>query len=243
MAITNGCEMGSEGVKQKISTDHRASTLAHGVRNPLNAIKGAVVYLKEKYVDDKTLVEFTKIMDEEISRLDAFLTRFLNSMAFPDVEKSEADINELLKEIEILTCFQAHAFNIKTDYEYGTVPLLMMDSFQLKQAILNIVNNAIEAMNEGGHLRVTSGTEKQNDGFYVVVEISDTGPGMKRRRNSNCIQSRTVMGRGYGLNITREVFQSHGGYMALSCKKGRGTVVRLCIPANNAGSGDTKDGH
>jgi two-component system nitrogen regulation sensor histidine kinase GlnL len=235
--------MESEKLKPKISADYkRASNLAHGVRNPLNAIKGAVVYLKEKYANDRTLLEFTKIIEEEILRLDAFLTRFLNSMAFPDVEKSEADINELLKEIEILTCFQAHAFNIETDYEYGTVPLLMMDSFQLKQAILNIVNNAIEAMHGGGHLRVRSGTEKQNDGLYVVIEISDTGPGINRRRNNNCVRSRAGGGRGYGLNITREVFQSHGGYMELRCRKGRGTVVRLCLSVNNAGSGGATDG-
>jgi two-component system nitrogen regulation sensor histidine kinase GlnL len=235
--------MKTEELKQKVSLDHKASTLAHGVRNPLNAIKGAVVYLKEKYANDKTLLEFTKIMEEEILRLDAFLTRFLSSMAFPDVEKSEVDINGLLKEVEILTCFQTRAFNIKTEYEYGTVPLMMMDSFQLKQAILNIVNNAIEVMREGGHLRVTSGTEEQNDGLYVLIEISDTGAGMNRQRNSKYVRSRAHGGRGYGLNITREVFQSQGGRMELKCRRGRGTVVRLYLPANNAFSGGATDGH
>ena len=69
-----------------------ASTLAHGVRNPLNAIKGAVVYLQEKYDREEPLVEFTKIMGEEISRLEDFISRFLSS-SVSVTEAQPTDIN------------------------------------------------------------------------------------------------------------------------------------------------------
>lgn len=215
-------------------TDYKiASTLAHGVRNPLNAIKGAVVYLKEKYAGDETLLEFTKIMEEEILRLDNFITKFLSSMTLSAAELSRANINSLLREVEILTSFQADARNIKTTYECGNLPLLVIDSFRLKHAVLNIVNNAIEAMHKGGHLCVKSGIERHDDRLYAVIEVSDTGPGMARIKGENLGQYRSTRGRGYGLTITREVIRSHGGYMEIKSRKGCGTTIRLYLPVTD----------
>jgi two-component system nitrogen regulation sensor histidine kinase GlnL len=210
-----------------------ASTLAHGVRNPLNAIKGAAVYLKEKYASDETLLEFTKIIEEEILRLDNFITKFLSNMALSDEELSSTNINSLLRVVEILTSFQTHTRNIKATYECGDLPLLEVDSFRLENAILNIVNNAIEAMPKGGHLCVRSGIERHDDRLYTVIEVSDTGPGMALIKGENLAQHRSNRGRGYGLTITREVIRSHGGYMEIKSKKGYGTTIRLYLPVTD----------
>ena len=73
-----------------------ASTLAHGVRNPLNAIKGAVVYLRDRYAHEKPLVEFTEILEAEISRLENFISRFLSTTTF-DSDIALVDVNELIR--------------------------------------------------------------------------------------------------------------------------------------------------
>lgn len=212
-----------------------ASILAHGVRNPLNAIKGAVVYIGEKYSDEATVLEFMKIMEEEISRLDNFISGFL-SASIQDMGP-DSDINALVKKIEVYTSFQAQARNIKCEYIYGlTPPARAKNSFQLEQAILNVVNNAIEAMPSGGVLSVRTLAEKKTPSGdeWIIVEVSDTGPGMNTesddgRKSPPAADGRS--GRGFGLFITREILQYCGGRLEIGSKKGLGTTVRLCMPA------------
>lgn len=207
-----------------------ASTLAHGVRNPLNAIKGAVTYLGEKYVEEPTLVEFTKIIEDEISRLDTFISRFL-STSIADAGMSVTDVNALLRKIEVFTSLQVRTGNIEAVYEYGDIPYLMIDPFQLEQSILNIINNAIEAMPSGGRLRVRTHTENTDDRDCVVVEVADSGEGIIKRRQRTA-QGHDKRGRGFGLFIAREMLRSHGGRLEINAVEGEGTTVRLCIPVS-----------
>jgi len=204
-----------------------ASTLAHGVRNPLNAIKGSVVYLREKYSNEQTLIEFTRIMEEEITRLDNFISKFL-STSISVAGLSESDVNALLKKIEIYTSLQTHANDISTNYEYGDIPLVAIDSFQLEQAVLNVINNAIEAMmDSGGHLTVRTRTQKVSGNDFVLIEVSDTGPGMADNGISGI--SPENKGRGFGLFITREILQYYGGFLEIKSLKDAGTAVRLYL--------------
>ncbi len=214
-----------------------ASTLAHGVRNPLNAIKGAIIYLGEKYSDEQTLVEFTKIVQEEISRLDNFISRFL-STSVAGTGLSETDVNALLKKIEVFTSLQAHANNIKTYYEYRNIPLVMIDSFQLEQAILNIINNALETMRGGGRLSVKTRYSSHSGSDFIIIEISDTGPGMAVSRTDDYALPSEEKGKGFGLFITREILQYFGGYLEIKSKKDIGTTVKLCLPVNRQKKGE-----
>lgn len=210
-----------------------ASTLAHGVRNPLNAIKGGVVYLKAKYADESTLVEFADMMEDEITRLDSFITRFL-STSFFDNELMDTDLNGLLRKIETYTSLQSEAFGVRTRFIYGAAPRIRVNPFQLEQALLNIVNNAMDAMLGEGELTVTSSLEGIDDKEYVIVDITDTGPGMP---DSGLLDTSAPLsgtnretGRGFGLFIAREVIQHHGGRLEIRSSKGVGTSVRVILP-------------
>jgi two-component system, NtrC family, nitrogen regulation sensor histidine kinase GlnL len=207
-----------------------ASTLAHGVRNPLNAIKGAVVYLREKYDREEPLVEFTKIMDEEISRLEDFISRFLSS-SVPVTEAQATDINSLLKKIEVFTSLQIYARNINSIYEFGNVPLISINSFHLEQAVLNIINNAIDAMDAGGHLKIRSFTEDRSGRIYVVIAISDTGPGISDKTLDELASGHKENGRGFGLFITEEILKHYDGHLEIDSKKNAGSTIKLFIPA------------
>ncbi len=219
--------------KKFIDIGKVASSLAHGVRNPLNAIKGAIIYIYEKYKDDQSLMEFLKIMNEEISRLDNFISRFL-STSLSNTEVVPLDINRLLKKIELYISFQTHSQNIRTIYEYRPIPILKLNPFQIEQAILNIVNNAIEAMTGGGELCIKTYIMHELNDDYAVIEVSDTGMGMISKKmpcNSN------GTGRGYGLFITREIIKYYGGYIEIKSSKGTGSTVRLYLPIKNLKSG------
>jgi two-component system nitrogen regulation sensor histidine kinase GlnL len=209
-----------------------ASTLAHGVRNPLNAIKGAVVYLREKYNYEEPLIEFTKIMEEEISRLENFISKFLSS-SVSDTEIRETDINCLLKKIEIFTSLQIYTRNVQSFYELGSIPPITINSFHLEQAILNVINNAIDAMTDGGQLKIRTFTEERSGRIFVVIAISDTGPGMSDRRIDDLSSENRENGRGFGLFITYEILKHYGGHLEIDSKKNMGTTIKLFIPSQH----------
>jgi two-component system, NtrC family, nitrogen regulation sensor histidine kinase GlnL len=214
-----------------------ASGLAHGVRNPLNAIKGAVVYLRGKYATEPTLVEFAKIMEEEISRLDNFISKFL-SRSLEDTETASVNINTLLKKINVFTALQAHTAHIKTLYEYGDIPEIRVSAFQLEQAILNVMNNSMEAMCAGGQLAVRTGLEKHLNRDFIVIEISDTGTGISEPKADGRESAAGEDGRGFGLFIVREVLQSYGGHLEIRSERDKGTDVRLYLPVATSPVGE-----
>ena len=220
--------------QQLINIGKTASTLAHGVRNPLNAIKGAVVYLSEKYAQEAPLIEFMTIMEEEIARLDSFISKFL-STSLSDAERTLTDINALLRRLEIFTSLQSQAYDVTTVFEYGKIRPIMINAFQIEQAILNVVNNALEAMrHSGGQLTVRACQERDSGGDFLVIEISDTGPGIDESRiDSLAMPSESEKeGRGFGLFIAREILQYYGGYLDIKSRKGTGTTIRLFLPAD-----------
>jgi len=215
--------------KKLIDIGKIASTLAHGVRNPLNAIKGAVVYLREKYVSEDTLIEFTKIMEDEISRLEDFISRFLSS-SVSETAVTEMDINSLLKKIEVFTSLQLYTRNIQSRYEFGNIPPITINSFHLEQAILNVINNAIEAMNTDGRLIIRTSTEKLPGKCFVVIAITDTGPGISDKKMDTLLSEGKGKGRGFGLFITYEILKHYGGHLKIDSEERVGTTIKLYIP-------------
>jgi two-component system nitrogen regulation sensor histidine kinase GlnL len=203
------------------------ATIAHGVRNPLNAIKGAVVYIREKYPKEKNLNVFTRIMEEEIDRLDAFIAHYL-STAIEQKRIATVDINSVLRKIEILMSFQVQSHNIQPVYHFGSIPHVKINPFLIEQAFLNVINNAIEAMAQGGKLTITTEPVNRSKKQYVLVEIADTGSGIMKSISQTLSSHRK--GRGFGLLITREIIKSVSGHLEITSKRGIGTVVRLFFP-------------
>lgn len=219
-----------QNLQHLIDIGKAASTLAHGVRNPLNAIKGAVVHLREKYAGEQTLIEFTKIMEDEVMRLDNFISSFL-SASTSHAEPSALDINAQLRRMEVFTSMQMNAFGIEAFYEYGDIPFVLADSFQFEQAVLNVINNAIDAMASGGRLTVKTLAERRFGIDFAVIEIADTGPGIVDSRANGIAAPFGHQGKGFGLFITREILQYCKGHMEITSKRDVGTTVKLYFPS------------
>ncbi len=215
--------------QQLIDIGKIASTLAHGVRNPLNAIKGAVVYLRGKYEHEAPLIEFTKIMEEEISRLEGFISRFLSS-SISTAERADTDINALLRKIEVFTAFQLFTRKITAVFELQDVPQVTVNAFHFEQALLNVINNAIEAMKAGGRLVVRTSTEVRSDNSFLVISVSDTGPGMADEELRGLHGSSRSSGKGFGLFISYEVLKYYNGNLTIESRKNEGTTVKLFLP-------------
>lgn len=238
IAPHEGCSLDARLKKAQhlIDIGKNAAILSHGVRNPLNAIKGAVVYLKDRYRHETTLLEFTAIMEEEITRLDRFITDFL-SASLGETEKEAADLNELLRKLELLTTHQARAAGVEMRFRYGTVPPLQLNAFQVEQAVLNVLNNSLHALSPGGKITVESKVETRDGRIFCVVEITDDGPGIRVRSGNSFIapleDTARTKGKGFGLFITREILQAHGGMLEVRSGEEMGTVVYLCFPGES----------
>jgi len=206
-----------------------ASTLAHDVRNPLNAIKGAVVYLRAKYNHESTLLEFAQIMEDEIDRLDSFISRFLSSSIFI-LDVAPTDVNTLIRKIEKITSLQTRMRDIKADFIYGDIIPIMISPFHIEHAILNITNNALDAMEEGGQLTVSTSTESYKDEPYVVINVSDSGKGIKGVPDYSSQPVPRNNGKGYGLFVTHEILKCFNGRIEIKSAPSGGTTVKLILP-------------
>jgi len=116
-----------------------------------------------------------------------------------------------------------------------------MNLFQIEHAILNILNNAIHALPEGGQVSVESRFERRQGKSFVVVEIVDNGPGMPERLDDEYAVPREDMalaeGKGFGLFIAREVLQHHGGSLDIHSTRDQGTQVSLFLPVDGLTEG------
>jgi len=228
----------SQDIHRPIALGKTAAGLAHGLRNPLNAISGAVTYIAQKYAHEKVLIAFANIMQEEISQLDRFISGFL-ATSTSDMRPCLVDINSLLKKVEILISLQTRAQGIRSDFKYGVIPQVLIDPFQLEQAVLNTINNALDALASDGGLTIRTELEKSAEKEFIVIEISDSGPGMPCNSSSVNVTKKN-RGKGFGLLITEDIMNCYGGRMDIKSIKDRGTTVRLYIPANAAGGTNEK---
>ena len=119
-------------------------------------------------------------MEEEISRLDHFISSFL-STSISDKGLTGVNINKVLKKIHVLISLQAQSRNCQTVFDYGHIAPVMISSFHLEHAILNVIDNAMEAMPLGGTLSAKTYMKSISGNNFVTIEISDTGCGMNVR--------------------------------------------------------------
>ena len=212
-----------------------ASSLAHGVRNPLNAIKGAVVYLEDKFGHESTLLEFSTIITEEINKLDNFISNFLGA-ARGEMKFFPVNVNDLIGSILRVIKLRAEVQKVTISTNLSALPLVPANLFQLEQSIFNIINNSFEALPDGGLIEIVTGTKWENDMDYVVIEITDNGKGIPAGKLTSLGKlSGKAKGddRGFGVFLSREIIKSHGGRLQWESLKDQGTTFRIYLPAGN----------
>jgi two-component system nitrogen regulation sensor histidine kinase GlnL len=232
--ISGGCPLDKKmsDSERMVAIGKVASTLAHGIRNPLNAIKGAVVYLTEKYGGEPSLVEFSKIINDEINRLDNFISDFL-SASKGKTKFLPMNLNNILKEILVMVRPRTELQNIIVSSDFLPLPPIVADPFQAEQAFFNLLNNAIEAMPDGGAIDVRTSLSHEDGIGYAVVEISDTGRGIPRQalsRLGELSASPKKDNKGFGIFLSREIIKSHGGKLFWESIKDKGTTFKILLP-------------
>ncbi len=209
-----------------------ASTLAHEVRNPLNSIGLQLVLLSRRVakLDDDVRQELLKIVEttrREIHRLNTLVEEFLSLSSLDRLLLTETDPGEIVREVLELMAPAAGERGILVDPKFdGAVPRIRVDREKIKQVLINLMRNAVEAMPAGGTLGLA--VSRTDNG--AVIRVSDTGVGIEPGQDVFDFFTTTKRGgTGLGLPISRRIVEVHGGSLSYESAPGRGTVFSVAL--------------
>jgi len=209
-----------------------AANVAHEINNPLTSIIGFVELMKE-YDDIELIKNRLEIIEHESIRARDIVRELLNFARKRPLQLSDVDINSILREVSLLTGTQAKSARVQIIEEYGEIPKMIGDPNQLKQVFVNLINNAIHAMPEGGRLEIkTSHIDEE-----ISIIFKDTGTGIPAdilpRIFEPFFTTKREKGTGLGLSISYRIIEDHGGRIDVESEEGKGTTFIIRLPVIN----------
>jgi signal transduction histidine kinase len=211
-----------------------ASGLAHEVRNPLNSIALQLSIVERRVAPLPAGVageirELVGVIREEVKRLDNLVGDFLQFSRSNRVQYRPASLDALVDEVARLLRPEARAAGVTLRRQRigDTMPDLRVDPEKMKQVAINLVQNAIEAMPNGGVVTLESGLV---DGRAVMV-VRDTGPGLPEGLDVfQLFVTTKARGTGLGLSIAQQIVLEHGGEIAAASEPGKGATFTVSLP-------------
>lgn len=240
---TKELEQERSRVQRLASLGQIAAGMAHEIKNPLVSIKTFAELLPEKYEDPGFRINFSRIVSEEIERINSLVTELLSFTRTSRPYCEEVDAAALMDEVLLLLSPQLENQSIRVYRQYDPeVRPLWADKNQLKQAFFNVCLNGIQAMSGGGDLRVSilpesSGNQSDKGlatGGKVKIVVEDTGVGISAREKEKVFDpffSTKPEGVGIGLSISHKIVVDHGGTIQIRSEQGEGAAFEICLPA------------
>ena len=209
-----------------------AASFVHGIRNPLGIILGSAETL-EKKIPEPVQSEMIQFIREESERINRMLTNFLEFAKPNPPTFQEVNLKDILGRTVDLISIPARERGVQVVQEYPPDKVfLFLDPEQIHEAIVNLEMNALEAMPEGGKLRITL-TQKENKD--IIIRIRDTGTGIPAGRESKIFDpffTTKEQGTGLGLTIVHTVVKNHGGAISVANNDGRGATFTISLPVS-----------
>jgi signal transduction histidine kinase len=217
-----------------------ASALAHEVNNPLTGVLGyAELLLSELPADGAGREELETIRDEAIRARK--IVRSLVEFARPrPPEQAPADLNEVTRTTVDLVRYHVERGGVTIGESYGQVPVMTVDGAALGQLVLNLLNNAVQAMPDGGTLRIATRVDEDS----AVISIADDGGGMDERTLARIFEpfftTRNLdAGHGLGLPVAMGIAEAHGGTIDIASRPGQGTIAEVRLPLSLSSAAPT----
>ena len=239
-----------EKIREKerlIALGEMAAGLAHEIRNPLGAIKGASQYLLPD-INQSDASDLFAVINEEVDRLNRVVSRFLDYASPFSLNLQNSNINEIVSKSIGLISREHFPDNIEIDTDLNwELPEVEIDQDQLKQVFLNLILNGIQAMPSGGKLKITTslmqndnllndigGVEKtQNNINFIQIKFEDSGEGIPSKDLGNIFTpffTTKEEGVGLGLAISNRIMEAHGGDIKVVSQVDKGSQFCLLVP-------------
>ena len=210
-----------------------AAGLAHEIRNPLSSLKGFAQYFQQKFSGEEPASEYARTMVSEADRLNRVINDLMYLARPRSLQRVELNLADLFQEVRTLLEMDLRSGSVQLILEPGEVEV-KADRDLIKQAVLNLVLNSLQASRQGGEISLRATREKDR----VRIEVQDRGCGMDAATREKALEpffSAREKGSGLGLAIVHRIVQDHGGEIEIDSMEGKGTRVALLLP-------DTSDG-
>ena len=210
-----------------------AANIAHEIRNPLASLTGAIEVLTSPLTADDARERLSQIVAHESERLNHIIKNFLEYARPAPLSIATFDVAAAAEEVLLLLEHRTSSGSLKVIREFVPSIPWAVDAQQFRQILWNLCLNAVEAMPEGGELRVSVSVR----GATLEVAVSDTGDGIAAADLSHVFEpffSTKPEGTGLGLALVHRIVQDHGGEIDVRSAPGLGTTFTLTLPARNA---------
>lgn len=217
-------------VERRATLGNMAAGIAHEIRNPLTTVATTVHGLNRDENDEERRRMF-EVISDEITRVDKTIGEFLNYARPSEPVLEMVQIRDVFRSIRILIATTAHQCGVVINLSGESNLSFCVDPAHLRQILLNLTLNAIEAMPEGGHITLQAYTDLEE----VVVIVSDNGAGMSHETQSKMLRpffTTRSEGTGLGLSITSQLVEANGGNITIESEVGVGTTVILRFASN-----------
>ncbi|ASI76982.1 DUF3149 domain-containing protein [Bacillus pacificus] len=206
-----------------------AASTAHEIRNPLTGIKGLVALLKEKYKAEQDQFYFS-IIEQEIERINEIVSEFLILGKPTAIIEQTYDVRTILNEVALIIQSEANLHNIVFHLHLPDRPVhIRCSKDHMKQVVLNITKNAIEAMTSGDTLTIFV----TNNETHAQLQIIDTGKGIPKHIQKHLFHpffTNKDTGTGLGLVICKRIIEMYNGHIFINSIENEGTTVHIEIP-------------
>jgi len=225
------------------SLETMAGGFAHEIRNPLTSIKTFVQLAPDRRDDAEFMEQFSQVVCEDVERIERLVHEILDYARYMTPKLTQENLNDVVASCLYFIDVKASSKAITIQKDLAPdLSYVRLDRQQIKQVLLNLFINAMEAMgDQGGRLTVkTRKLMKQVNEPWVQIEVEDSGPGISPRDLEHIFdpfyttkhESGEREGTGLGLTIAHQIIQEHGGYIEVSSEIGHGTTFMVNLPAN-----------
>ena len=216
-----------------------AAGTSHSIRNPLTSVKMRLFSLSRSLELDDSQKEDFDVISEEINHIDTILENFLGFSRPPKLKMRKTNPAQVITLAIGLLRHRLESYNVTVTIDKKQpIPDIWGDPDQLKEVLVNIVVNACEAMDGGGHIDISENLiVKESLGLVVEIRIADNGPGILKSTQEKIFEpffSTKEDGTGLGLSIAVRILEQHRGLLEVISKQGEGTTFIIYLPVKEA---------
>jgi signal transduction histidine kinase len=216
-----------------------AAGVAHELNNPLTTVAGFVELVLDDVPEDSPIRADLELVLREARRAREVVRRLLDFSRPGEGFRVRSDANDMVSDVVALVQHLAHTNGVELQVELGDdLPWIQADQGQIKQVLLNLIHNALQAMPRGGILNIQTGAQNKDGQDWVIIRVEDTGEGIPPENMGRIFEpfftTRPLgKGTGLGLAVSFGIIQDHEGILDVESTPGEGSVFTIWLPVRS----------